>query len=60
MISFGNAASSPSGLIPLKTAFKNFTLFKKPLYKCLYKLPHSKINQIYPASFENIENREGF
>ena len=44
MISFGNAASSPSGLIPLKTAFKNFALFKKLLYKFFYKLPHSKVN----------------
>ena len=39
MISFGNAASSPSGLIPLKTAFKNFALFKKLLYKFFINFP---------------------
>ena len=98
MISFGNAASSHSGLIPLKTAYKkrgeslwataskkNFinlhsasfdTVFGGNLvhaYKIshfsknrsinfFYKFDNSEINrqEIFPASFENIENREGF
>ena len=97
MISFGNAASSHSGLIPLKTAYKrrgellraivckknfltciqlfliqvlevicsmpkNFAFFQKPLDKFFYKFDNSEINcqKIFPASFKNIENREGF
>ena len=97
MISFGNAASSHSGLIPLKTAYKkggellwaieskkdfinlhsdaliqfleviwsmpkNFAFFQKPLAKFFYKFDNSEINcqEIFPASFKNIENREGF
>ena len=97
MISFGNAASSHSGLIPLKTVYKNrgellwaitskknfinlhsaafvtvlhvilstptnFEFSKKPLDKFFYKLENHEINcqKIYPASFKNIENREGF
>ena len=97
MISFGNAASSHSGLIPLKTAYKksgellwamaskkdfinlhsdaliqfleviwstpkNFAFFQKPLDKCFYKFDNLEIDcqEIFPASFKNIENREGF
>ena len=97
MISFGNAASSHSGLIPLKTAYKKeencsgrsrvrrilvtciqllllqflhviwsmptiFAFFKKPLDKFFYKFDNPEINcqEIFPASFKNIENREGF
>ena len=97
MIGFGNEASSHSGLIPLKTAYKkegncsgrsrvrrmlltctqlllvqfldviwsmpkNFAFFQKPLDKFFYKFDNSDINcqEIFPASFKNIENREGF
>ena len=95
MISFGNEASSHSGLIPLKTAYKqrgellwaiaskknfinlhsaafvldviwsmpkNFAFFQKPLDKFFYKFDNPEINrqEIFPASFKNIENREGF
>ena len=97
MISFGNAASSHSGLIPLKSAYKkrgellwaiaskkdfinlhsdafdtvleviwsmpkNFAFFQKPLDKFFYKFHNSEINrqEIFSASFKNIENREGF
>ena len=97
MISFGNAASSHSGLIPLKTAYKkkgncsgrsrerrilltcvqllliqfwdviwsmpeNFAFFQKPLDKFFYKFDNLEINrqEIFPASFKNIENRESF
>ena len=97
MISFGNAASSHSGLIPLKTAYKkegncsgrsrvrrilltciqllliqfleviwsmpkNFAFFQKPLDKFFYKFDNPEINrqEIFPASFKDIENREGF
>ena len=96
MISFGNAASSHSGLIPLQTAYKkrgellwalvrrilstcvqllliqfleviwsmpkNFSFFQKPLYKFFYKFDNPEINrqEIFPASFKYIENREGF
>ena len=97
MISFGNAASSHSGLIPLKTAYKkngncsgrsrerrilltciqllliqfldviwsmpkNFAFFQKPLDKFFYKFDNPEINrqEMFPASFKNIENREGF
>ena len=97
MISFGNAASSHSGLIPLKTAYKkggellwaiaskknlltciqllliqfldviwsmpkNFAFFQKPLHEFLYKFGNPEINrqEIFPASFKNIENQEGF
>ena len=96
MISFGIAASSHSGLIPLKTAYtkrgemlwaiaskknfvnlhsaafdtvfggnlsmpKNFAFFQKPLDKFFYKFDNPEINcqEIFPASFKNIENREG-
>ena len=97
MVSFGNEASSHSGLIPLKTAYekrgellwaiaskknfinlhlaafdtvldviwsmpKNFAFFQKPLDKFLHKFDNPEINrqEIFPASFKNIENREGF
>ena len=97
MISFGNAASSHSGLIPFKSAYKkrgellwaiaskkdfinlhsdafdtvleviwsmpkNFAFFQKPLNKFFYKFHNSEINrqEIFPASFKNIENRGGF
>ena len=97
MISFRNAASSHSGLIPLKTAYKkegncsgrsrvrrilltciqllliqvldviwsiatNLAFFKKPLAKFFYKFDDLEINrqQIFPGSFKNTENREGF
>ena len=97
MISFGNAASSHNGLIPLKTAYikrgellwtiaskknfiitclqllliqfldviwsmpKNFAFFQKSLDKMFYKFDNPEINrqEIFPASFKNIENREG-
>ena len=101
MISFGNEASSHSGLIPFKTAYKkkrgiatqsrvrrrqsrvrrisltciqllliqfldviwsmpkNFAFFQKPLDKFFYKFDNPEINrqEIFPASFKNIENR---
>ena len=40
----------------------NFAFFQKPHDKCFYKFENAEINcsQIYPASFKNIENREGF
>ena len=97
MIRFGNAASSHSGLIPLKTTFKkrencsgrsqvrrilltciqllliqfldviwsmpkNFAFFQKPLDKFFYKCDNPEINrqEIFSASFKNIENSEGF
>ena len=97
MISFGNTASSHSGLIPLKTAYKktgelllamaskkdflnllsdafdtvleiiwsmpkNFAFFQKPLDKFFHKFDNPEINrqEIFPASFKNIENREDF
>ena len=97
MISFGIAASSHSGLIPLKTAYKKrgellwaiaskkdfinlhsdafdivfvgnlvhalrFRIFQKPLDKFFYKFDNPEINrqEIFPASFKDIENREGF
>ena len=99
MISFENAASSHSGLIPLKTTYvqkkkgicsgrsrvrrilltciqllliqfldviwsmpKNFAFFQKLLDKFFYKFDNPEINrqEIFPASFKNIENREGF
>ena len=97
MISFGNEASSRSGLIPLKTAYKkrgellwaitrkknfinlhsaafdtvldliwsmpkNLAFFQKPLDKFFYKFDNPEINrqEIFPASFKNIESREGF
>ena len=97
MISFGNTASSCSGLIPLKTAYKkegncsgrsqvrrilltciqllliqfleliwsipkNFAFFQKLLDKFFYKFDNSEINRqkIFPASFKDIENWEGF
>ena len=41
---------------------KNFAFFQKPLDKSFYKFDNSEINrqEILPASFKNIENREGF
>ena len=97
MISFGNAASSHTGLISLKTAYKNrgncsgrsrvrrilltciqllliqfleviwpmpknFAFFQKQLDKFFYKFDNPEINrqEIFPASFKDIENREGF
>ena len=97
MISFGNKASSHSGLIPLKTAYKkrgdcsgrsrvrrilltcirllliqfldvvlskpkNFAFFQKPLDNFFYKFDNPEINrqEIFPASFKNIENTEDF
>ena len=40
----------------------NFAFSKKPLHKFFYKFDNHEINcqQIHPASFKNIENREGF
>ena len=40
----------------------NFAFFKKPLDKFFYKFDNPEINrqEIFPASFKNIENREGF
>ena len=41
---------------------KNFAFFQKPLDKFFYKFGNPEINcqEIFPASFKNIENREGF
>ena len=41
---------------------KNFAFFQKPLDKFFYKFDNPEINrqEIFPASFKNIENREGF
>ena len=41
---------------------KNFAFFQKPLDKFFCKFDHPEINrqEIFPASFKNIENREGF
>ena len=41
---------------------KNFALFQKPLDKFFYKFDNPEINrqEIFSASFKNIENREGF
>ena len=41
---------------------KNFVFFQKPLDKFFYKFDNSEINrqEIFSASFKNIENREGF
>ena len=41
---------------------KNFAFFQKPLDNFFYKFDNSEINrqEIFPASFKNIENREGF
>ena len=41
---------------------KNFAFFQKPLDKFFYKFDNSEINrqEIFPASFKNIGNREGF
>ena len=41
---------------------KNFAFFQKPLDKFFYKFDNLEINrqEIFPASFKNIENREGF
>ena len=83
MMSFGNAASSYSGLIPLKTAYKKrgelvwvIAIQKKfinlhsaafvAVFEC--NLVHAYKFRIfqktmwykYPASFKNIENKEGF
>ena len=40
----------------------NFAFFKNSLYKCFYKFENPEINRqlIYPASFKNTENKEGF
>ena len=40
----------------------NFAFFQKPLDKCFYKFDNPEINsqEMFPASFKNIENREGF
>ena len=41
---------------------KNFAFFQKPLAKFFYKFDNPEINrqEIFPASFKNIENKEGF
>ena len=41
---------------------KNFAFFQKPLDKFFYKFDKPEINcqEVFPASFKNIENREGF
>ena len=41
---------------------RNFAFFRKPLDKFLYKFDNPEINcqEIFPASFKNIENRKGF
>ena len=41
---------------------ENFAIFQKPLYKFFYKFDNPEINrqEIFPASFKNFENREGF
>ena len=41
---------------------KNFAFFQKPLDKFFYKFNNPEINrqEIFPASFKNIENREDF
>ena len=41
---------------------KNFAFFQKPLDKFFYKFDNPEISrqQIFPAGFKNIENREGF
>ena len=41
---------------------KNFAFFQKPLDKFFYKFDISEIyrQEIFPASFKNIENWEGF
>ena len=41
---------------------KNFVFFQKPLDKFFYKFDNPEINrqEIFPASFKDIENREGF
>ena len=40
----------------------NIAFFQKPLDKFFYKFDNPEINrqEIFPASFKNIENREGF
>ena len=41
---------------------KNFAFFQKPLDNVFYKFDNPEINrqEIFPASFKNIENGEGF
>ena len=41
---------------------KNFAFFQKLLAKFFYKFDNLEINrqEIFPASFKNIENREDF
>ena len=41
---------------------KKFRIFQKPLDNVFYKFDNPEINRllIYPASFKNIANREGF
>ena len=71
MISFGNAASSHSGLIPLKTAYKKrgellWAIASKTNFINLHSAAFDAVfleidrQEIFPASFKNIENREGF
>ena len=40
----------------------NFAFFQKPLDRFFYKFDNPEINRqdIFPADFKNIENREGF
>ena len=40
---------------------KNFAFFQKPLDKFFFKFDNFEINrqEIFPASFKNVENREG-
>ena len=40
----------------------NFAFFQKPLDKFFYKFDNPEIScqDIFPAGFKNIENREGF
>ena len=41
---------------------KNFAFFQKPLDKFFYKFNNPEISrqEIFPAGFKNVENREGF
>ena len=41
---------------------KNFAFFQKLLDKFFYRLDNPEVNrqEIFPASFKNIENREDF
>ena len=68
MISFGNAASSHSGLIPLKTAHKKRgellrAIASKKDFVNLHSAAFDTVfgrNLVHAKKFKNIENREGF